>query len=193
MCNFPSLKANSSLTHGTSKALTLSQPRRAAWQPGSTVDVFPDIGLTSAHHLQCSFSLTLLWNNFHHRQKKQSHFLPPATTGWHRYVQFTHKQHAKMLLMTPALCSNELTESNKIKSMVQNIWMECLASKKKYSSSPLFPLQRKSDNSSEKQGKRRLCLTSDCVLIFIFNWCIYRSNTKTGAKVSELEQVRVLH
>lgn len=141
MCNFPSLKANSSRTHGTSKALTLSQPRRAAWQPGSTVDVFPDIGLTSAHHLQCSFSLTLLWNNFHHRQKKQSHFLPPATTGWHRYVQFTHKQHAKMLLMTPALCSNELTENNKIKSMVQNIWMECLASKRNTAAHLFFPFR----------------------------------------------------
>lgn len=70
--------------------------------------------------------------------------------------------------------------------------MECLASKRNTAAHLFFPFRENVIILVKNKGKGD-CLTSDCVLIFIFNWCIYRSNTKTGAKVSELEQVTVLH
>lgn len=105
----------------------------------------------------------ILWSNFYHRQKNQSHFLAPATAGWHRYVQFTHKQHAKMVLLTPTVCSNELPENLKIKSTVQNIWMQCLASTRNTAACLFFPF---TENliTLVRNKEKRLCLISGFVL-----------------------------
>jgi len=135
-----------------------------------------DVGLTSAHCLQHIFiSLTLLWNNFYNREKDQNNFLPPATTGWHRYEQFTHRQHAKMLLLTPTVCSNELqkptnqpTKQTKKQPTTPTPKPLCKISEcsawlpKEIQQLTCFPSSQKSSpgNSTEKQQKRRVYLIS---------------------------------